>query len=68
MAPQRALGVEHAAPKPLLLGRHLLGLGVTPGPAMGTILKAVYEQQLDGSVRTLEEALSAAGTLIASAR
>ena len=64
----RALGVEHAAPKPLLLGRHLLDLDVKPGPAMGTILKAVYEQQLDGSVRTLEEAVAAARALIASAR
>ncbi len=56
----RALGVEHAPPAPLLLGRHLLGLGVTPGPRMGEILRAVYEQQLDGAVRSLEEALNAA--------
>ncbi|BCS35314.1 multifunctional CCA protein [Luteitalea sp. TBR-22] len=55
-----ALGVEHAPPAPLLLGRHLIALGVAPGPRMGEILKAVYEQQLDGAVTTLEEAIDAA--------
>jgi tRNA nucleotidyltransferase (CCA-adding enzyme) len=59
----RALGVEHRPPSPLLLGRHLLALGVKPGPRMGEILKAVYEQQLDGTVRTLNEALAAAKAL-----
>ena len=29
----RALGVEHRPPAPILLGRHLLELGVKPGPA-----------------------------------
>ncbi|HXG87730.1 MAG TPA: hypothetical protein VNJ02_05275 [Vicinamibacterales bacterium] len=52
----RALGVEHRPPAPILMGRHLLELGVTPGPRMGEILKAVYELQLDGSVTSLEEA------------
>jgi tRNA nucleotidyltransferase (CCA-adding enzyme) len=56
LARARALGVEHAPPKPLLLGRHLLEMGVKPGPAMGEILRAVYEAQLDGEVTTLDEA------------
>jgi tRNA nucleotidyltransferase (CCA-adding enzyme) len=60
----RALGVEHEAPKPILMGRHLLDLGVAPGPRMGVILRAVYEQQLDGAVTTLDEALAAARTEI----
>ena len=29
----RRLGVEHEAPAPLVMGRHLLALGVAPGPA-----------------------------------
>jgi tRNA nucleotidyltransferase (CCA-adding enzyme) len=62
----RALGVEHRAPAPILLGRHLLALGVPPGPRMGEVLKAVYEQQLDGSVTTVEEATQAAKRLLAS--
>ncbi len=63
-----ALGVEHAPPAPLLLGRHLLALGVAPGPGMGEILRAVYEQQLDGMVTTLDEAQAAAQTLLRRAR
>ena len=53
----RALGVEHRPPAPILLGRHLIELGVEPGPRMGEILRAVYEKQLDGEVTTLEGAL-----------
>ncbi|CAN5863204.1 hypothetical protein BH24ACI5_BH24ACI5_05310 [soil metagenome] len=54
----RHLGVEHAPPAPLVLGRHLLVLGVAPGPRMGEILRAVYEKQLDGSVATVDEGIA----------
>jgi tRNA nucleotidyltransferase (CCA-adding enzyme) len=60
----RELGVEHEAPKPLLLGRHLLDLGVTPGPQMGVILRQVYERQLDGRVTSIEEAVHAAKEIL----
>jgi tRNA nucleotidyltransferase (CCA-adding enzyme) len=60
----RALGVQHEAPRPILLGRHLIAMGVAPGPAMGAILKAVYEQQLDGTVTSLPEAEAAARSLL----
>jgi tRNA nucleotidyltransferase (CCA-adding enzyme) len=60
----RALGVEHQPPPPILLGRHLIPLGVAPGPRMGEILKAVYEQQLDGSVSSLDEAIAAARPML----
>jgi tRNA nucleotidyltransferase (CCA-adding enzyme) len=56
----RDLGVDRRPPAPILLGRHLLDLGVKPGPRVGEILKAVYEQQMDGTVKTLEEAVAAA--------
>ena len=62
----RALGVEHAPPAPLLMGRHLLALGVPPGPRVGAILRQVYERQLDGDVRTGDDAVRAARTLIES--
>lgn len=52
----RAVAVEAAAPKPLLLGRHLLELGLAPGPRMGEILRAAYEAQLDGAFETAEAA------------
>jgi tRNA nucleotidyltransferase (CCA-adding enzyme) len=60
----RHLGVEHRAPEPLLMGRHLLEMGVAPGPGMGAILKQVYERQLDGEVRTLDDALTLARTIV----
>jgi len=56
----RALGVEHRPPAPILLGRHVLALGLTPGPRVGEILKAVYELQMDGRVKDLDEAKAAA--------
>jgi tRNA nucleotidyltransferase (CCA-adding enzyme) len=56
----RALGVQHRPPEPILLGRHLLALGLKPGPRVGEILKAIYEQQMDGTVTSLDEAISAA--------
>lgn len=56
----RALGVQHRPPEPTLLGRHLLALGLKPGPRVGEILKLVYEQQMDGSVTNLDEAIAAA--------
>jgi tRNA nucleotidyltransferase (CCA-adding enzyme) len=59
-----ALGVEQAAPEPLLLGRHLLALGMTPGPRVGEVLKAIYERQLDGEFDSLEGAIAAARTLV----
>jgi tRNA nucleotidyltransferase (CCA-adding enzyme) len=56
----RSLGVEHKPPKPILMGRHLLELGVPPGPRMGEILKQVYELQLDGVVADLPTAIERA--------
>jgi tRNA nucleotidyltransferase (CCA-adding enzyme) len=61
----RALGVQHAPPPRILLGRHLLDLGVKPGPRMGEILQQVYEQQLDGRVVTLDDAVAAARDILA---
>jgi tRNA nucleotidyltransferase (CCA-adding enzyme) len=64
-ARMQELAVTTGAPRPLLMGRHLLPLGVAPGPRLGEILRAVYELQLDGSVSTLEEALAAGRELVA---
>ena len=60
----RALGVEHRPPAPLLMGRHLLALGLSPGPKVGEILQAVYERQLDGEVRSVEDAIDAAKRIL----
>ena len=60
----RSLGVEHEPPAPILLGRHVLALGMPPGPGVGSILKQVYERQLDGGITTLEDATAAARALL----
>ncbi|HTX64182.1 MAG TPA: polynucleotide adenylyltransferase [Opitutaceae bacterium] len=43
------LAVRAAAPRPLLLGRHLVELGLPPGPAYKAVLAAGTEAQLDGA-------------------
>jgi tRNA nucleotidyltransferase (CCA-adding enzyme) len=60
----RSLGVEHRAPAPLLLGRHLLELGVTPGPRVGEILRQVYEKQLDGEITSIEDGVQEARRIL----
>jgi tRNA nucleotidyltransferase (CCA-adding enzyme) len=48
-AQARALELESRAPRPLVLGRHLITLGRTPGPEFKKILAAAFEAQLDGA-------------------
>ncbi|HEY0322067.1 MAG TPA: HD domain-containing protein [Pyrinomonadaceae bacterium] len=60
----RELAVEQKPPEPFLMGRHLLKMGLKPGPRVGEITRAVYEMQLDGRVRNLEEAEDAARKII----
>jgi tRNA nucleotidyltransferase (CCA-adding enzyme) len=52
-----ALGVETHPPVPLLQGRDLSALGISPGPFMGKILKAAFEAQLSCAFASKEEAL-----------
>jgi tRNA nucleotidyltransferase (CCA-adding enzyme) len=52
----RELAVAERPPRPILMGRHVLELGVAPGPEVGRIVQAVYERQLDGVVTDLEGA------------
>jgi tRNA nucleotidyltransferase (CCA-adding enzyme) len=66
IARAKELEVEQRAPEPILQGRHLLEMGLPPGPLIGRITKEVYEMQLDGRVRTLDEAKSAAANMLQS--
>ena len=43
------LALEHDAPKPIMLGRHLITLGARPGPDFTPALDAAFESQLDGA-------------------
>lgn len=65
IARARELEVAQQAPAPILMGRHLLELGMVRGPRMGEVTRAVYEMQLDGRVKTLDEAREEAKRLIA---
>jgi tRNA nucleotidyltransferase (CCA-adding enzyme) len=60
----RALGVEHQPPPPILLGRHLLELGLSPGPRVGEVLRHVYEKQLDGAITSVEEGIEEARRIL----
>ena len=60
----RQLEIEHKAPSPILMGRHLIELGLKPSPEFRRILDAVYEKQLDGGVRSVDEAINEAKKLI----
>ncbi|MDX6527941.1 MAG: hypothetical protein QOH41_231 [Blastocatellia bacterium] len=66
IAHARELEVESNPPGPLLLGRHLLEMGLAPGPRIGEIIRAVYEMQLDGRVCTLDEAIEVAKEMIST--
>jgi tRNA nucleotidyltransferase (CCA-adding enzyme) len=58
------LGIEERAPAALLLGRHVLALGLQPGKRIGEITRAVYERQLEGEVMTLDDAIAAARQML----
>ena len=60
----RALSVESRPPAPILMGRHLLEMGLPPGPVIGRITRAVYELQLDGRIGDLEDAKREARRLL----
>lgn len=49
----RELQIEKKAPDPILMGRHLIDLGLVPSPKFKQILDAVYELQLDGKIADL---------------
>lgn len=53
----RALQIENEKPAAILMGRHLIDLGLTPGPAFGKILSTAFDSQLDGEFDDLESAL-----------
>jgi tRNA nucleotidyltransferase (CCA-adding enzyme) len=44
-----SLAVEASAPRPLILGRHLVAMGRRPGPDFKPVLDAAFEAQLDGA-------------------
>jgi tRNA nucleotidyltransferase (CCA-adding enzyme) len=60
----RDLGVQHAPPDPIVKGRHLLALGLSPGPRVGVVLRQIYEKQLDGSITSIDEGIALARQIL----
>jgi poly(A) polymerase len=48
---------EPIIPPPLVTGNDLIAMGMKPGPKFGEILEAVETRQLEGTLKTREEAL-----------
>jgi tRNA nucleotidyltransferase (CCA-adding enzyme) len=59
-----ALRVNRETIKPLIMGRDLIKLGVPPGPAMGRLLKKLYQAQLDNVFETRAAGLGKARRLL----
>lgn len=51
------LRIMDSAPKPILLGRHLIAMGLSPSNRFKKILTDCFEAQLDGQFGDLEEGL-----------
>ena len=49
---------EAGRSKPLLMGRHLLELGLKPSPALGALLQEAFEAQLDGAFADVAEGIA----------
>lgn len=58
------LDISNESIKPLILGRDLIEMGVSPGPGMGKILDKLYQKQLDNDFETKEEGLKVANRLL----
>jgi tRNA nucleotidyltransferase (CCA-adding enzyme) len=60
----KALEVEDSAPRPIIMGRHLIRLGLEPGPHFGEILEKCYLAQIDGDFSNEEHGIELAKRLI----
>jgi tRNA nucleotidyltransferase (CCA-adding enzyme) len=56
LARSHELQVRQKPPEPILMGRHLIELGLEPGKMFGTILCKAYEAQLEGAFFDLPQA------------
>ena len=60
----KVLNVKDSPPEPLILGRHLIDIGVKPGKCFGLILSKCYEAQLEGLFDDLADGKKYAANLI----
>jgi len=62
-AKQQEYGQEQIAPAPLLRGKDLISAGYSPGPWFSKVLAAAEDAQLEGRIRTKEEAMDLAASM-----
>ncbi len=62
----KELAVEQQPPTPILMGRHLMEMGLEPGQRIGRITQAIYEMQLDGRVKSLDDAKREAKNMLST--
>jgi tRNA nucleotidyltransferase (CCA-adding enzyme) len=58
------LNVSKETIKPLIMGRDLIKIGVSPGPPMGKLLNQLYQMQLDNEFETREKGIKKAKELV----
>ena len=51
------LGLQDTAPEPILMGRHLIAMGLRPGRHFGKLLQGAFEAQLNGEFDDLDGAM-----------
>jgi poly(A) polymerase len=56
----RQIPAKDVAPAPLVAGQDLMAIGLAQGPRLGQCLRAVYDAQLNGQVKTRRDALAMA--------
>jgi len=52
------LSVSTGRPTPILQGRHLIAMGMTPGPELGATLERAYHAQIDGAFDNVDDGLA----------
>jgi tRNA nucleotidyltransferase (CCA-adding enzyme) len=60
------LSVQDSAPKPIVKGRHLIELGLEPGPDFGPLLQRCFDAQIEGEINSMEEGIKFARGLLES--
>ena len=58
------LDVVNKPPQPLVLGRHLMTMGLQPGPQFGPLLSACYEAQMEGAITDVDQGLALVARLL----
>lgn len=62
-----ALAGSDVAPPPLLTGDDLVAMGYTPGPAFKRVLDRVYDEQLENTLSSRDQAVKLAAELMSAA-